>query len=99
MSASRAYRQLDSEIALLPVGADQELRCDPWTATATRQPGRCPGPPPHFRECVLESGGRFRYHCPWYWFSHRSPLSERIFHVVMEPVAISHIINLEGYTL
>jgi len=34
------YRQLDNETGLLPVGPDQGLRCDPWTATATR-PQRC----------------------------------------------------------
>jgi len=67
-------------------------------ATATRDLGRCPGPPPHFRE-----GGARK----------RRPLSDttfvvlaftpfgfirKILHLAMEPVAISHIINLEGYT-
>src|SRR5260370_37501540 len=60
------YRQLDSETALLPVGADQGLRCDPWTATATRHPGRCPGRPPRFRECGARKCGRFRILPPWY---------------------------------
>ena len=57
-----------------------------------------PGPPPHFRECGARK---------------RRPLSDatsvvsaftpfgvirKILHLIMEPVAISHIINLEGYT-
>ena len=64
-SARRVIRQLDSETALLPAGADQGLRCDPSTVTATRHLGRCPGPPSRFRECGARKRGRFRILRPW----------------------------------
>ena len=95
-SGLRVYPQLDSETALLPVGADQGLRCDPWTATATRHPGRCPGPPPRFRDCGARKRAAFGYYLRGMGV-HAARRIPKILDLVMEPDAVSHMIKLEDY--
>ena len=82
----------------LPVGADQGLRCDPWTAITTRHPGRCPGPLPRFRECGARKRGPLSDPTPVVWAFARLGRIPKILDLVMGPVAVSHMINLEGYT-
>ena len=85
-SGLRVYRQLDSETALFPVGADRGLRRDPSTATATRHPGRCPGPPARFRNAVLENGAAFGYYVRGMAFTRLG--SQKYLDFGMEPIAI-----------